>query len=194
MKLESDVSNVHFGLLLFHHRTKITPYLLNQHFKLLSMQKIASAELLNEVIQKAKNSPRGRMNYNFHDDLVDPINRMLNAFEPGTYIQPHKHENPDKREVFILLCGSLVVVFFDDSGIPTDFVLLDREEGSYAVEIPVRTWHSVFTLVSGTVVYEVKDGPYLPMKDKNFAIWAPNEGDSGCAEYLKNLTDQYYNR
>jgi len=77
--------------------------LLNQHFKLLSMQKIASAELLNEVIQKAKNSPRGRMNYNFHDDLVDPINRMLNAFEPGTYIQPHKHENPDKREVFILL-------------------------------------------------------------------------------------------
>jgi len=158
------------------------------------MQKIVSAELLNEVIQKAKNLPRGRMNYNFHDDLADPINRMLNAFEPGTYIQPHRHENPDKREVFIVLRGSLVVVFFDNSGTPTDFILLDRDKGNFAVEIPIGAWHSVFALISGTVVYEVKDGPYLPMNDKNFASWAPKEGEPGCEEYLKKLTDQYYNR
>jgi len=157
------------------------------------MQKIVSHELLDEVIQKAKNSPRSRINHNFHDDLADPINRMLNAFEPGTYIQPHKHENPDKREVFILLRGSLVVVFFDNSGTPIDFVLLDRDRGNYAVEIPVGAWHSVFALVSGTVVYEVKDGPYLPMNDKNFASWAPKEGELGCDKYLKNPTDRYYN-
>jgi cupin fold WbuC family metalloprotein len=155
------------------------------------MQKIVSSELLNELVKKAKNSPRGRINHNFHDDLCDPINRMLNAFEPGTYIQPHKHENPDKREVFIVLRGSLVVVFFDNSGTPTDFVLLDRDKGNYAVEIPVEAWHSVFALVSGTVVYEVKDGPYFPMNDKNFASWAPKEGESECAEYLKLLTEMY---
>ena len=155
---------------------------------------IVSHELLNEVTQKAKVSLRRRMNHNFHDDLADPINRMLNAFEPGTYIQPHKHENPDKREVFILLRGSLVVVFFDNSGTPTDFVLLNRDKGNYAVEIPEGVWHSLFALKSGSVVYEVKDGPYLPMNDKNFASWAPKEGDSGCEEYLKNLTNQYYNR
>ena len=158
------------------------------------MIKIVSPELLNEVIQKAKNSPRGRMNHNFHDDLADPINRMLNAFEPGTYIQPHRHENPDKREVFIVLRGSLVMVFFDNSGTPTDFILLDRDKGNYAVEIPVGAWHSLFALEAGSVVYEVKDGPYLPSSDKNFAEWAPKEGDSGCVEYLKKLTDQYYNR
>jgi len=158
------------------------------------MQKIVSPELLDEVIQKAKNSLRSRINHNFHDDLADPINRMLNAFEPGTYIQPHKHENPDKREVFIVLRGSLVVVFFDNSGTPTDFVLLDQDKGNYAVEIPVGAWHSVFALVSGTVVYEVKDGPYLPMNDKNFASWAQKEGELGCDQYLKDLTDQYYNR
>ena len=155
---------------------------------------IVSHELLNEVTQKAKVSLRRRMNHNFHDDLADPINRMLNAFEPGTYIQPHKHENPDKREVFILLRGSLVVVFFDNLGNATDFVLLNRDKGSYAVEIPAGVWHSLFALESGSVVYEVKDGPYLPMNDKNFASWAPKEGDSGCEEYLKNLTNQYYNR
>ena len=155
---------------------------------------IVSPELLNEVTQKAKVSLRKRMNHNFHDDLADPINRMLNAFEPGTYIQPHKHENPDKREVFILLSGSMVVVFFDNLGNATDFVLLNRDKGNYAVEIPVGAWHSLFSLESGSVVYEVKDGPYLPMNDKNFASWAPKEGDSGCEEYLKNLTNQYYNR
>ena len=158
------------------------------------MQKIVSPELLTELSQKAKNSPRGRMNHNFHDDLADPINRMLNAFEPGTYIQPHKYENPDKREVFIVLHGSLVVVFFDNSGTPTDFVLLDRDKGNYAVEIPVGAWHSLFALKSGSVVYEVKDGPYLPISDKNFASWAPKEGHPECAEYLKNLISQYYNR
>ncbi len=155
------------------------------------MQKIVSPELLSEVIQKAKNSFRGRMNHNFHDDLADPINRMLNAFEPGTYIQPHKHESPDKREVFILLSGSLVVAFFDNSGTPTDFVLLDRDNGNYAVEIGVGVWHSLFALESGSVVYEVKDGPYLPMNDKNFASWAPKEGETECAEYLKLLTEMY---
>ena len=155
---------------------------------------IVSHELLNEVTQKAKVSLRRRMNHNFHDDLADPINRMLNAFEPGTYIQPHKHENPDKREVFILLRGSLVVVFFDNLGNATDFVLLNRDQGNYAVEIPAGVWHSIVALESGSVVYEVKDGPYLPMNDKNFASWAPKEGDLGCEEYLKNLTNQYYNR
>jgi cupin fold WbuC family metalloprotein len=156
------------------------------------MLKIVSSELLDELSQRAINSPRNRMNYNFHDDLEDPINRMLNALEPGTYIQPHKHENPDKREVFIVLRGSLVVVFFDNSGNPTEFVLLDREKGNFAVEIPVGAWHTVIALEPGTVVYEFKDGPYFPISDKNFAEWAPKESDATRAEYLVRLTEQFY--
>jgi cupin fold WbuC family metalloprotein len=156
------------------------------------MLKIVSQKLLDELSQKAEISPRKRLNHNFHDDLADPINRMLNAFEPGTYVQPHKHENPDKREVFIVLRGSLVVIFFDDSGNPTEFVLLDSDKGNHAVEIPVGAWHTLIALQSGSVVYEVKDGPYLPMNDKNFAPWAPKEGDPDCETYLKMLVDQYH--
>jgi cupin fold WbuC family metalloprotein len=162
-------------------------------FKLLSsMLKIVSPKLLDEISQKAVSSPRKRINLNFHDDLADPINRMLNAFEPGTYVQPHKHENPDKREVFIVLRGNLVVVFFDDFGNLTECILLNRERGNLVVEIPVGAWHTIISLEPGSVVYEVKDGPYLPMNDKNFASWAPKEGDQGCGEYLKALTDQFY--
>ena len=156
------------------------------------MLKIVSSKLLDELSQKAAVIPRKRLNHNFHDDLADPINRMLNALEPGTYLQPHKHENPDKREVFIVLRGSLVVVFFDESGNPTEFVLLDPNKGNHAVEIPVGAWHTLIALESGSVVYEVKDGPYQQLSDKNFASWAPKEGDFGCDEYLKILTDQYH--
>jgi len=156
------------------------------------MLKIVSNEKLNELSQKAVVAPRKRLNFNYHDDLGDPINRMLNAFEPGTYVQPHKHENPDKREVFILLKGSLLVVFFDNDGNPTEFILLDRDKGNYAVEIAPGTWHTIIALETGSVVYEVKDGPYSPLDDKNFASWAPKEGMSECADYLQRLADQFY--
>lgn len=90
------------------------------------MLKVVSKEVLDELSQKAKNSPRARINHNYHNEFDDPINRMLNAFEPGTYVRPHKHERPDKREVFIVLRGRLGVVILNDSGVVTDFILLDR--------------------------------------------------------------------
>lgn len=155
------------------------------------MLKIITPQLLDELSQKAAVRPRRRLNHNFHDELSDPINRMLNALEPGTYVQPHKHENPDKREVFIVLRGSMVVVFFDDSGNVTEFVLLDPENGNYGVEVPVGAWHSLFALEPGTVIYEVKDGPYSPLDDKNFAPWAPREGEPESATYLKTLIERY---
>ena len=156
------------------------------------MFKIISSQVLDELSRKAVNSPRKRLNLNYHNDWADPINRMLNAFEPDTYVQPHKHENPDKREIFVVLRGSLAVIFFDNDGTPTEFVLLNRENGNYAVEIAPGTWHTIIALESGSVVYEVKDGPYSPLDDKNFASWAPKEGMTECTAYLKKLTELVY--
>lgn len=155
------------------------------------MVKVITSEILDQLTQKAACSSRKRLNLNYHEDLADPINRMLNAFEPGTYIQPHKHENPDKREVFIVLRGSMVVVIFDQSGNPVDFILLDPQRGKYAVEVGPGVWHSVISLEAGTVVYEIKDGPYIQPTDKIFAPWAPKEGDTMCDEYLARLTEKY---
>lgn len=144
-------------------------------------------KLLDRVVTEAKESPRKRKNYNFHTDYSDPINRMINAIEPFSYIQPHKHENPDKREVFIVLKGKIAAIFFDDAGEITEHVILDPETGNYGVEIPAGTWHTIISLESGTVVYEVKDGPYQPMDDKNFAAWAPRETDESTEEYLNDI-------
>ncbi len=144
---------------------------------------------LRQVTQQAQASTRKRKNFNYHETLEDSINRMLNAVEPGSYVQPHKHENPYKREVFLLLKGKMLVVFFDNNGSISDHVILDNKE-NFGVEIPPAEWHTIIALEPGTVVYEIKDGPYLPTDDKNFAAWAPKEGHVDCANYMNNILSE----
>ncbi len=143
--------------------------------------------LVSSVTEKAVDSPRLRKNFNFHTDFADPVNRMLNAFEPGTYVRPHKHESPDKCEVFILLTGRAAAIRFDDSGSIVEHVVLDNANGIYGVEFAPREWHMIISLASGTVLYEVKPGPYAPLTDKNFAPWAPAEGSPETGNYLASL-------
>lgn len=148
---------------------------------------LVDGKLLDALSKEAKGHPRKRKNHNFHSSLADPINRMLNAVEPESYIHPHKHENPDKREVFLLLKGRMAVFFFDDAGEVTKTAVLDQAEGCYGIEIPPGTWHTVVSLMSGTVVYEIKDGPYRVDDDKHFATWAPQEGSPEAPLYLQKL-------
>ena len=143
--------------------------------------------LVSSVSEQAKKSPRLRKNYNFHDDLEDPVNRMLNAFEPETYVRPHKHESPDKCEVFIILAGRALVLQFDASGEIIGQAILDHAQGVYGVEIAPREWHTIISLASGTVLFEVKQGPYVQIIDKNFAPWAPPEGSPQASSYLASI-------
>jgi cupin fold WbuC family metalloprotein len=143
--------------------------------------------LLDNVSLVAKSVPRTRMNHNFHRDNQDTLQRMLNAMEPFSYIQPHKHENPDKREVFLALRGRFIAIEFDEMGNITEHMILDPLIGNYGIEIPERTFHTVIALDPSTVAYEIKDGPYSPIDDKNFATWAPKEGSAGVADYLIGL-------
>lgn len=152
------------------------------------MKKI-ELQRLNELCIEAKNLPRKRKNYNYHDDLSDTLQRLLNAMQPDTYVQPHKHESPDKREVFILLTGKALVVTFNNNGEIEEHFILSRELGNFGVEIPEKKWHTVIVLEEDTVVYEVKDGPYSPVDDKNFAEWAPKEGDPNCHVFNEKILD-----
>lgn len=150
------------------------------------MKKI-NAILIQEVLRQAKESPRKRINFNFHDGPTDPLQRMLNAMQPGTYLQPHKHENPDKREVFMALTGRFVVVQFKDDGSISDHMILDPSVGEFAAEVKARTYHTIICLSPDSVIYELKDGPYDVADDKHFASWAPKEGEAGCLQYLAGL-------
>jgi cupin fold WbuC family metalloprotein len=151
------------------------------------MIKRIDLEIIDKLSQEALASPRLRKNMNYHEVLSDTLQRLLNAMEPGTYVQPHKHENPDKREVFVLLRGKVVVVTFNNNGSIQEYSILDPKNGKYGVEIPAGTWHTIIVLEPKSVVFETKDGPYSPIDDKNFATWAPAEGAEGCTEYNNSI-------
>ncbi len=155
--------------------------------------KIIDNQIIENVIMKARTSPRKRMNHNFHDNYSDPIQRFLNAWEPGSYLRPHRHLNPPKREVFIVLQGSFAIATFDDEGNITDKFILDVSKGNHAVELTAGEWHTVIPLETGSVAYELKDGPYDPIDDKDFASWAPKEGEEGCDEYNQRILKEFDN-
>jgi cupin fold WbuC family metalloprotein len=146
-----------------------------------------NSDTIKDLKTEASHSSRKRKNLNFHKNSGDPLQRMLQALNPDTYVQPHKHENPDKREVFIILEGKVAVLEFDDSGVMINSVILDHRSGNYGVEIPERTWHTLIALEKNSLVYEVKDGPWSPRGDKLFAPWAPKEGSPKCKTYLDRL-------
>lgn len=143
--------------------------------------------LIADLAEKARNSDRKRINFNFHKVPGDPLQRLLNVMQPGTYLQPHKHENPDKREVFIALTGKFLALEFDEQGNIADSMILDPLKGIFAAEVSARTYHTIICLEPDSAIYELKDGPYDPKDDKYFASWAPKEGAEGCDEFIKKI-------
>ena len=122
--------------------------------------KIIDNKLLNKVSSEAKESPRLRMNYNFHQSLEDKCHRFLNAVEPGTMVEIHRH--PTKDESFVILRGKVRVKTYNDDGTIIESVVLSQEEGRYGVDIPKNVWHNIEALESDSVIFEVKEGPFVP--------------------------------
>lgn len=151
--------------------------------------------LLDKMCADAASSNRLRISYNLHDELSDLIQRFITVSHPGTYIQPHKHENPDKREIFVLMQGRVIVVTFNNDGSILDYIILSIIDNNYIAEIPPTTWHSIIVLEQNSIVFQVIDGPFIPIDNKNFASWAPSEGGKDCDSYintiLKNIPELY---
>lgn len=149
--------------------------------------KLITETLLDSVTEQAKANARLRMNYNLHESMDAPIHRLLNALEPGTYLPPHRHQ--DKVETYLVLRGSLLAFFFDEEGNITEKVCLNPADGNYGLEIPAGTWHSIVVQQSGTVIFEVKKGPYQPLPPEDLAPWAPAATDvEGIKAYLEALS------
>jgi cupin fold WbuC family metalloprotein len=149
------------------------------------MKKITNTNI-EALLQKAIESPRKRTNLNLHTEYSDTLQRLFNAMLPGTYVRPHKHESPDKREIFTILKGSVLIIEFNNSGNIFDWCIISATSGIAVAEIAEKTWHTVIAL-EPSVVFEIKDGPYSPVDDKNFATWAPAEGDADTNKYISNL-------
>lgn len=121
-------------------------------------------KFLNKVAEEAKANPRLRMNYNLHDSLEAPSQRLINAVEPGTKFQIHRHQNTS-ASTFVIR-GRVDVLFWSDNKEIIARYKLDPKNGVYGVNIPKNTWHSLDVL-EPSVIFEVKDGPYHPLSEED---------------------------
>ena len=124
--------------------------------------------MLDALSQEARLSPRRRANHNLHEDLSDPVQRLAIAMEPDTYVRPHRH--PHTWEMLFPLRGRFVVLHFDETGTVIERTVLG--EDCKVLENPVGAWHAVLSLDSGGIIFEVKQGPYQPLTEADYAPWS----------------------
>jgi len=148
---------------------------------------IIGRDFLERVSSQAKASPRRRRNHNFHASESDTCNRLLNAIEPDSYIQPHCHNDATKDETLVAVRGRLGVIFFDERGAVTATAVLAPAGESVGVNIPHGMYHTLVALDPGSVFFEAKAGPYVPLTSREKAPWAPAEGEPRASSYLADL-------
>lgn len=149
----------------------------------MSAKKLIDTETLTELSRSAASRERLRSNHNLHASYDDPVQRLCIAFEPGTYVRPHRHGGEDGWELMVALTGAVRILLFDESGNVRERVELSAGGPIHAVEIPAGVWHTVASLMAGTTVLEIKRGPYVPVREKDCASWAPPEGDSRAKSF-----------
>ena len=120
---------------------------------------IIDQHILDELTAEAKGSPRLRMNLDLRNSPADASQRMLNAIEPGTVLPIHRHRTTS--ETVVCLRGHFEEYFYDAEGRLTDTI--DMVPGGTLINIPAGQWHTVHALESGTVIIEMKNGPYEPI-------------------------------
>ena len=127
---------------------------------------LITKEILDELTERAKASPRKRMHQDMRDSESDGSMRMLNAIEPETIIPIHRHA--DTSEDVIVLRGEAIEILYDEQG--REQVRYHMQQGSdcIACHVPKGQFHTCKSLQSGTVIFEFKNGRYDPSTTEEF--------------------------
>ena len=150
--------------------------------------KIIDHNTLDALTAEARQNPRGRKNLNLHPNDDFCAHRLFNAIEPGSYIRPHRHLDPNKNETFVLVRGRLAVLEFTDTGAVSAAVVLTPGQ---CADLPAGGWHTAVSLEPGTIFFEAKAGPYRPFAANELADWAPAADTPEAVTYLAELEARY---
>ena len=122
--------------------------------------------ILDGLTEKAKVSPRLRANLDLRDSDTDTSQRMLNAIEPDSVVPIHRHQKTS--ETVVCLRGRVVEEYYDElERICTESVELSPNGPVVAMNIPAGQWHTLRSLESGSVILEMKNGRYEPIKPED---------------------------
>jgi cupin fold WbuC family metalloprotein len=142
---------------------------------------------IEDLAGRAGEMPRKRAHHFFPGDPGDGIQPFLLALDPEAYFRPHRHSDSGGLEVVAALRGKTLVAVFDDGGRVTEHAVLAPDGETRIVEIEAEEWHTVLALQAGSVVLNVKEGPYDPETNKTFAAWAPAEGTPEARAFNRRL-------
>ncbi len=151
---------------------------------------VFSSKYLNTLISEAGVSDRKRQHRNIHRSFDEKCQRLINAIGVDSYIAPHRHRLDPKSECLIAVRGLFAAVIFSDKGTveKIDFFGTEKFKNlSVGLELPPEVWHTVVALTQGSILCEVKEGPFDPKKAKEFAPWAPSEGSADAQDYFDQL-------
>nr|CRH04812.1 Conserved protein of unknown function [Candidatus Magnetococcus massalia] len=138
--------------------------------------------LCSQAVESHKEAPVAE------DPSVMVTSRQYSLLLPGTYLPPHRHDDPKGWEVVMCMEGEALVFTFDHQGRITQRVALSAHYSDSkklaALEIPPLTWHTVVTTSSDTLLMQVR--PY-PTNDDSYAEaapFAPHPDTSDAPSYL----------
>lgn len=122
---------------------------------------LLNKEVLDQLSKSASENPRLRASFDLRNTEKDHSQRMLNALQPGTILPIHRH--PSTAETLIMVRGSVCQQFYNEKGEVTDTFVLKAGGECSALQIPAGQFHSLECLEPDTVIFEAKDGPYMPV-------------------------------
>lgn len=147
--------------------------------------KLVTSRMLDDLIARAGETTRLRTNYNIHESLSDPVQRLFVAAGRHSYFRPHRHVG--KSEFAIVLRGLFDVILFDDDGVVTERTAIGPDTGILGLEIPADQCHTWIPMAEQSLFFEVKQGPYDPSTSLVFAPWSPEEGSDQVKEFQAKL-------
>lgn len=137
-----------------------------------------------QLLLKASESPRKRSHYNIHKELNESVQRLCIGFIKGTYVRPHHHPQHNKWEFLVALRGSVCLVTFDNDGKILEKLSLSQDGILNGIEMKPDTCHTMYPLRDEAVILGVKEGPFSPTEQSDFASWAPAEGEADVMQFL----------
>jgi cupin fold WbuC family metalloprotein len=117
------------------------------------------------------------------------FHEMVVLERPGHYFPPHRHVF--KAESLHVIEGQLAVFTFDDRGGVLTATVLGRD-GNLIARVGANIWHLTLPVTDPVIYHESKPGPFLGMRDRDFAPWAPRRTaritwDDYCAGLLDKV-------
>lgn len=148
---------------------------------------VVDQAVFRRLSSTAREGSRFRQHLNLHQSYDEVCQRLLNAVEPESYIRPHRHECPSQKETLLVMQGSVALLIFNDNGTIEYSETFGEDCGSKLMEIDSMIWHTVLALEPNTILFEVKQGPFVEARAKCLASWAPHEGTQEAIEYHAGL-------